>query len=87
MNEELIGKIFLFLKNKDTNSLSVPMMPLDDIEKIMGLFGYTTEEPCDTNGWQVDFWYTFGGGEEDLSLPVIVLSGSLHYGQFTLKKE
>jgi hypothetical protein len=35
-----------------------------------------------TNGWDVDFWYTWKHG----TLPNIMLSGSLHRGGFKLTK-
>lgn len=84
MNEELIGKILLFLQPKDNREvISLPMIPLDTIEDILELFDYGKRDDNDEciNGWQIDFWYKFSNGEKEL-----LLSGSLWYGDFELRK-
>ena len=84
MIEEHKKEILDFLKNRETQSLSIPMIPINNIKNFLGELGYDTQTSSDdTNGWQVDFWYYFNKpGEEELCL-----SGSLWYGKFNLSKD
>jgi len=73
-----------FLKG-EMEALEIPMTPIRDVEEILKELGYNELElnGDETNGWQVDFWYYFYSETQ----PVLLLSGSLHYGDFKLSKE
>lgn len=62
-----------------------PMVPLYQIERQFKSQGYTRSigDDGDTNGWQVDFWYTFCHPEK----PHYTVSGSLWYGDFKIERD
>lgn len=80
--EELILELQDFFNN-DIKKMSLPMIPIKDIENILeSEFSFGKSE-LDTNGWQVDFWnymYSEKNGK-------ICISGSLYYGDFQISKE
>lgn len=61
------------------------MLPIDDIQTILVELGFegTHLEGEESNGWYVDFWYTFNHPEKG----EYELSGSLWYGEFKLRKK
>lgn len=66
---------------KAIRKIELPMTPIRDVEKALEKFGYEMEDlDGNTNGWEVDFWYWFKAENK----PRLCLSGSLHYGKFTL---
>ena len=69
-----------FINSNEVNLNFKQMLPIRDIEKILTDLGYNELEleGEETNGWQVYFWYRFNGE----NLPILCLSGSLHFGDF-----
>jgi len=74
-----------FIKSGEQEFKFQQMMPIRDIEDILKEIGFEDLELSgeETNGWQIDFWYTFQSSEYG----VYELSGSLHYGDFQLIKQ
>lgn len=62
----------------EVEKVSLPFTPIEEIEEVLIKLGIDTDDAgYDSNGWQVDFWYTYGDYQ---------LSGSLHYGGFVFSK-
>lgn len=73
--KELLNSVIIGIKN----DVNIPFTPIKEIEIILKELGVDTEVvDSDTNGWEVDFWYTYENKYE--------LSGSLHYGNFKFRK-
>lgn len=77
-NKQLIEE---FIKSTD-KELSLPMMPIDDIDNIMQELGFLDQDDYDINGWSCDFWKSYSDDSYNIGF-----SGSLYYGQFKLSKE
>jgi hypothetical protein len=60
------------------------MIPISEMDSLMQEFGYDELETDgdETNGWQIDFWYTWNKKDRYS----YTLSGSLFYGGFVLSK-
>lgn len=63
----------------EKREITIPMVPIEEIDEVMEELGYDQTE-YNSNGWQVDFWITYGEKEK------IYLKGSLYYGNFKLVK-
>lgn len=73
--KELLEKVI----NEEETLISIPFTPIQQIENILESLGVNIRDcEADTNGWQVDFWYTYENK--------YMLSGSLHYGDFKFRK-
>ena len=61
------------------------MVPINEIKLYLMEIGFDELEfqGEETNGWQVDFWYTFNSNEYGS----YTLIGSLFYGDFKLTKD
>lgn len=72
------------LLNSDNESVEIEMTPIQDIQSILNEFGYEDLDLDgeETNGWQIDFWYKFYKKDS----PTLMVSGSLHYGDFKISK-
>lgn len=84
MNQEVINA---FLESED-GEISIDFSKgWNSIQEILVPLGYSELEGEDfedaTNGWDMDFWYTWKHDE----LPDLCVSGSLHTGNFKLTKE
>lgn len=75
----------LSIKNiiNGSEDTSLPFVPLEVVNYILKGLGFTLEE-ADTNGYQVDFWYTYKHPNKDQRF---TLQGSLWYGKLKLVKE
>jgi hypothetical protein len=72
--KELLKKVI----NGEVESVNLPFTPIKEIERVLTELGINTSAcEADTNGWEVDFWYTYERKYE--------LSGSLHYGKFEFR--
>lgn len=72
---ELLRKVI----NGEVNEVSLPFTPIKEIEKELRELGVDVKDvECDTNGWQIDFWYVYENQYQ--------LSGSLHYGKLKFSK-
>lgn len=60
------------------------MLPISKVEDVLKSIGFKDLQldGDETNGWQVDFWYTFSSEEYG----DYMLAGSLHYGGFVLER-
>ena len=64
----------------DLQSVDIPFTPISSIETHLEELDLDTENTnCDTNGWQLDFWYYY---VHKITRIKYVLSGSFHYGEF-----
>lgn len=80
--QDLENKIKQFL-DSDEETICIDMFPIDKIEDVLKKLGFPKDSlDYDTNGWQIDFWYTYYNSNNE----AIRLSGSLHYGDFKLTK-
>lgn len=76
----MIKDLLLKVVNGEVDMVDLPFTPIKQIEKILNEIGIDTDNPeSDTNGWEIDFWYTYEGKYE--------LSGSLHYGDMSFRKK
>lgn len=68
----------------DKDTLKLPLKPLEVYKTLFEQLGFREIESCETNGWQVDFWWkwTNDADEKDYTL-----TGSLYYGDYQLTKE
>lgn len=74
--KELLEKVI----NGEAETVNLPFTPIEKIEGVLRELGINTEDcEADTNGWEIDFWYTYEGKYE--------LAGSLHYGDFSFSKK
>lgn len=67
-------------------SVDLPyMVPIRDFERVLKGLGFNKLEMDgeETNGWQVDFFYTFTHPKKGKYL----LMGSLHYGNYKFTKD
>ena len=78
-------QIIEFINSEDKILKFSEMLPIKVIEDILVRQGFNGLDlnGDETNGWQVDFWYNFNHPEKGK----YTLSGSLHYGDFTLTKK
>ena len=82
MDKEYIKKqIVDFIDSTEEDLSFDTMFPMDEFKEIMDELGFEENDTFDTNGWQVDFWWTF-----NKELLTITLSGSWYYGSYTLTK-
>ena len=77
-------KIQDFIKSGEKELKFDFMLPIQCVEEALSEIGFDNLEldGDELNGWQVDFWYKFKSSEYGN----YTLSGSLHYGDFSLKK-
>lgn len=69
--KQLLEKVI----NGEVETVEIPFTPIKEIEQVLNELGVDTDNcDSDTNGWEIDFWYTYEDKYE--------LSGSLHYGEF-----
>lgn len=74
-----------FMSDDSRKGYPIPMTPISEITEVLEELGYKQDkDKDDTNGWQIDFWYHY---KNNGNKKAIMLSGSLHYGQFVLNKE
>ncbi len=78
----------------DKQSIELEFKPINEYAEVLSELGFNTKadgslnlcnsggNEWDTNGWQVDFWWTIHMDEKKF-----MLSGSLFYGQIKLSKE
>jgi hypothetical protein len=83
MDKEYIKKqIVDFIDSTEEDLSFDTMFPMDEFKEIMDELGFEENDTFDTNGWQVDFWWTF-----NKDLLTIMLNGSWYYGGYTLTKD
>ena len=82
--EIILGQHIERFLNSSETEMEVPMHPIRTYEKAFVALGFEKLDLDgeETNGWQVDFWYPFHQGET-----TITLVGSLHCGNFKLRKD
>lgn len=73
--------IIKFINSKDTK-LNLPMIPIDNIDKVMEELSFTDNDDYHFNGWDCDFWKSYS--KNSLKL---IFNGSLYYGQFKVWKD
>jgi len=79
--------------NSDETSMELEFKPMNEYCELLSELGFSTKKnnsinlmddgnEWDTNGWQVDFWWTiFREGKK------YMLAGSMFYGDIKLSKE
>ncbi len=73
--KELLEKVI----NGEVEMVKLPFTPIKEIEQVLNELGVDTDScDADTNGWEIDFWYTYENKYE--------LAGSLHYGNLEFSK-
>ena len=94
IKDEINKLVSEFLTNSEEYEVSLPLLPISEYAEILSELGFSTLSESDstnlmddgndwdTNGWQVDFWWTIFRNKERF-----ILRGSLFYGGITLCKE
>jgi hypothetical protein len=70
-----------FIKSYD-KQMVLEVRPLEDYNLLFKSWGYKAEPFDDFNGCEIDFWWL----HKHKTLPNLELYGSLHYGNYKLKK-
>lgn len=78
---DIVNNINNFILS-DSEKLNLPMMPIDNIDKVMEELGFTDNDDYDLNGWDCEFWKSYS--KDGLKL---TFNGSLYYGQFKVWKD
>ena len=96
MNEDdkiAYKQIIMDFINSEDESMDLMFHPLNDFSKVLAEIGFNTQSggsinlahngnKWDTNGWQVDFWWTIHREGKKY-----MIAGSLFYGNMKLSKD
>ena len=90
---EQITELITDFLNNDKDSVNLPFLPINEYAITLSELGFSTlsnsgstnlmnnGNDWETNGWQVDFWWTIFRDSKKY-----MLSGSLFYGRISISK-
>ena len=84
LSESEKNLLSIFINNTSIDTISIGVLPLYIYEDFLNSLGWEKEDCEDnTNGWEIDFWYSYTKKESSFKLE---LSGSLYYGGYKINK-
>ena len=82
MEKETIKELINNFINGKIDEIFVPVIPIYQYNEILEELEFIFTE-FDTNGWQLDFWYSYNNENFNFNLELL---GSFYFGDYRLTK-